>query len=45
MKEADGRRGGWLRNSVGLGLKPVYYTDGGRALKAAPFEFHRIGQH
>ena len=41
MNEAGGwhKRGGGLRNNVGLGLKPVYYTDGGEALKAAGREF------
>ena len=37
---------GGLRNNVGLGLKPVYYTDGGEALKAAGRNFFQsvVGQ-
>ena len=36
MKEAGGwhKRGGGLRNNVGLGFKPVYYTDGAADFKA-----------
>ena len=33
--DGGGGEGGGLQNKVGLGLKPVYYTDGGEALKAA----------
>ena len=44
------KREGGLRNTVGLGLKPVYYTDGGETLKAAGRHhfgnfFQSIGQH
>ena len=36
MNEAGGwhKRGGGLRNNVGLGFKPVYYTDGAADFKA-----------